>query len=85
MSTITVRITQKTHLELRLIAEKDGASIQNILDRLVSDYRRRTMLEEGNRAYAALREDPKAWAKELDERAIWHNTIADGLGGVTAS
>jgi hypothetical protein len=29
--------------------------------------------------FAALRADPKAWAEELAERAVWDLAIADGL------
>jgi hypothetical protein len=29
--------------------------------------------------YAALREDPAAWAEEQAERAAWETTSADGL------
>jgi len=45
----------------------------------MSDYRLRTLLEEGNRAYATLRLDPQVWAEELEERMAWENTLADGL------
>ena len=79
MPTTTVRLTKETHLELRQIAKKEGQSIQAVLERLVSDYRRHAMLEEGNRAYAALRQDPEAWAEELAERSDWENTLSDGL------
>ena len=79
MLTTTVRLTKETHFELRQIAQKEGQSIQVVLERLVSDYRRRAMLEEGNRGYAALRQDPKAWAEELAERSAWENTLSDGL------
>ena len=79
MTTTTVRLNKETHLELRQIAQQEGQSIQTVLARLVDGYRRRTMLEQGNRAYAALRQDPKAWADELAERADWENTLSDGL------
>ena len=79
MPTTTVRLTRETHLELRRIAQKEGQSIQALLERLVSDYRRRAMLEEGNRAYAALRRDPKGWEEELAERSDWEKTLSDGL------
>ena len=82
METTTVRLLKDTHLELRQIARKEGTSIQTVLENMVTEYRRRTMLEEGNRAYAALRQDPKAWKEELDERARWDNTISDGLDGL---
>ena len=79
MSTTTVRLSKETHQGLRQIALTEGKSIQTVLEGLVSDYRRRRMLEEGNSAYAALRRDPQAWAEEMEERSLWENTLADGL------
>ena len=79
MSTTTVRLSKETHQGLRQIALTEGKSIQTVLEGLVSDYRRRRMLEEGNRAYAALRQDPQAWAEEMDERSAWESTLSDGL------
>ena len=64
MTSTTVRLSKETHQGLRQIALTEGKSIQTILERFVSDYRRRRLLEEGNRAYADLRQDPKAWAEE---------------------
>ncbi|HGJ64306.1 TPA: hypothetical protein ENS27_02825 [bacterium] len=32
-----------------------------------------------NLAYEALRNDPIAWQKELDERSAWEVTLNDGL------
>jgi len=40
---------------------------------------RRWLLEENNRAYAALADDPEKWKEELEERRLWDNTLADGL------
>ncbi len=37
------------------------------------------LLGETNRAYAALKADPKAWKQERGERALWDSTLADGL------
>ena len=37
------------------------------------------MLEETNRAYAALRAEPEAWAAEQAFRAELENTLMDGL------
>lgn len=41
--------------------------------------RRREFLAAYNAAYAALRADPEAWARELAERAELDGTLADGL------
>jgi len=79
METTTVRLLKDTHLELRQIALKEGTSIQTVLENMVTEYRRRTMLEEGNRAYAALQRDSAAWKEEMAERKLWENTLADGL------
>jgi hypothetical protein len=32
-----------------------------------------------NAAYAALREDPAAWAEEMEDQKVWDGTLADGL------
>jgi hypothetical protein len=37
------------------------------------------LLDAMNAAYAALRNDPAAWPDELRERALWDETLADGL------
>jgi hypothetical protein len=50
-------------------------SMNNSLER----QRRKEFLAACNRAYEALRNDPKAWAEELAERAEWECTLADGL------
>lgn len=49
-----------------------------ILEKAVEEYRRARFLEEANQAYAALRADPEAWQAELEERAAWDATLADG-------
>ena len=46
-----------------------------------AEYRRR-MLEETNRAYAALQATPQEWAAEVSEREAWDATLQDGLGGL---
>ena len=79
MATTTVRLTTQTHGALREIATKENKSIQAVLDRIVGEYQDRQMLIEGNRAWAALRADPVAWAEELKERALWDQTLMDGL------
>lgn len=36
-------------------------------------------LEAANKAYNNLRNNPKAWQEELEERELWEQTLADGL------
>jgi hypothetical protein len=41
--------------------------------------RRIRLLEATDRAYIALRKDPKAWRAELAERGAWEATLGDDL------
>lgn len=77
MSTATIRITPSTHRILRELAEKAGETMQAVLDRAIEAYRRQCFLAEANRAFAALRRDPKAWKAELDERNTWDVATSD--------
>lgn len=79
MSTVSVRIPARAHEALKHIAERTGQSLQEVLDRAIEEHRRRILLEEANAAFAAIKNDPKAWRQELDERAQWDGTLADGL------
>ncbi len=81
MSTTTIRVTPETHDILRTLAGHENTSIQAVVHKAVSEYRRRQILEQGNVAYAALRADPAAWAEEMKERQAWEATLADGLEG----
>ncbi len=46
---------------------------------IIEEYRHQRFLQEAaNEAYAALRENPKAWKAELAERKEWDSTLADG-------
>jgi hypothetical protein len=53
--------------------------MQELLEKAIETYRRKRLLEGGNQAYAALRNDAKAWEQELSERRLWESTLADGL------
>lgn len=74
-----VRISDHARRELRRLAEKSGRSMLSVLDDAIETYRRQVILEESNRAYAALRRNPKAWKEEVKERKIWDRALMDGL------
>jgi hypothetical protein len=80
MSTTTIRISKETLDVLRSLAAREGTPMQEVLEKAIEAYRRKRLLEMGNLAYAALKDDPKAWEQELAERKLWENTLADGLG-----
>lgn len=79
MASATVRITPQSHQALRDLAKSSGTSLQDVLERAIEEYRRNQILDQVNNAYAALRGDPKAWRRELEERALLENTLMDGL------
>jgi predicted transcriptional regulator len=78
MASETVRIRSETHAKLQHIAQVYGQTMPDILDEAVEALRRARMLDETNRAFDALRSDPKAWRAELAERQAWAATLGDG-------
>jgi hypothetical protein len=50
-----------------------------VLDEAVEVLRRTRILEDASHAFAALRDDPKAWRAELAEREMWEGTLGDDL------
>jgi len=73
------RISDATRQVVRRIAAESGDSMQEILEKAVELYRRQRFLAESNRAFAALRADPKKWRVEQEEREAWSAAAADDL------
>jgi hypothetical protein len=79
MAADTVVIQPQTHAKLRELVESEGRGETEILDAAIDAYYRRKLLESMNAGYARLRADPQAWAEELAERALWDQTLTDGV------
>ncbi len=79
MSTVTLRISKEAYKVLQEIAASTGEPMISILDKALNEYRRKLFLEEANRAFAALKMDPKAWLRETEERRLWECTLEDEL------
>ncbi|MFB2835571.1 hypothetical protein [Floridanema evergladense] len=79
MENCRVAIGSTSYKTLQEMAARSGESIQEILDKAIEQYRRQKFLEEANNAYAALRNNPEAWANEIEEREAWDVTLTDGL------
>ena len=75
----TVRITSVTHKTLKELSKDAGQPMSEIIEKALETYRREKFWKACDEAYARLRNDPKAWAEELEERKIWEVTLADGL------
>lgn len=75
----TIDIDEPTRRTLHEIAQATGESAQTILAHAIEDYRRKRLFDEADAAYTALRRDASAWREEQDERALWANTLQDGV------
>ncbi len=49
------------------------------INREVQSREERVFWEKTNRAYAALKANPRAWEQEQEERREWEATLQDGL------
>ena len=74
-----LRASEVTHKNVKELAGLTGLPMQTVLERAVDAYRRTVFLEQFNRDYAALRNDPAAWEEEQAERMLWEQTLGDGL------
>lgn len=79
MPSQTVRISKTDHAALAELSRATGKSMSATLSEAIRAQKRRHLLEASNVAYAELRKNPKAWKAELEERALWDNTLGDGL------
>ena len=75
----TIRISNAARGTLRELARTEGKSMLALLDEAVEALRRQRFLEQVNDAYAALRDDPRAWEEVQAERREWDVTLDDGL------
>ena len=79
MGTQTVRVSKRTHEELRELSNQYGESMQAVLAYAVEELRRKRFFEQANAAYAALQDDQAAFQEYISEQKLWENTLADGL------
>lgn len=74
-----VRIKAETHQKLQQLAKSSQRSLPDVLDEAIKHYEKQRFLQECDAAYIRLREDANAWQEEIEERALWDNTLSDGL------
>lgn len=74
-----VRITPATYDKLKALAGQAGVPMPQVLAEAIDELYRRRFLAACNAAYARLKQDKKAWQREIKERAAWDATLADGL------
>jgi hypothetical protein len=64
---------------LHELARDVGVPMAEVVERAIELYRRQRFIDQINAGYAALRNDPEAWAEVEAERAEWDGTLTDGL------
>ena len=74
-----LRIGDDTHKLLRELARREGVSMQVVLNKALADYRKRQFFDSLDTAFGALKNNPKAWAEEQQEREAWTNTLSDNV------
>jgi predicted transcriptional regulator len=77
MDSVTIRIRRSTHARLRALAEEAGATMAEVVDRAVDDYRRRRFWADYHAAYAALQADAVASVEFRQEVEAWDTTCGD--------
>ena len=81
MKAATVKISSRTHQQLKAMAEEDGLTLSDELERVVEAQRRRRFLEGLADDYARIHEDEGAWRAGRQEQASLDSTLGDGLEG----
>ncbi len=79
MSTTTVRISEAARDALRELAAQSGASMSEMLDKLIAEYRRRVFFEQVDASYRVLRDNTDEWQAEMEERRLLEGTLGDGM------
>ena len=72
-----LRIGEDTHQMLRELARLEGVSMQVVLNKALAEYRKKQFFDSLGAAFRALKNDPKAWAEEQQERRTWATTLSD--------
>ena len=75
--TKTVRLPAATYEAVRRLA--GDQPMHTVIAEAVEKLRRVRFMDEVNAGFDALRANPVLWAREMEERAMWENTLADGL------
>ena len=78
MSRQHVRISEKSHHALKDLAKSEGATMRDVLEKAIENYRRAAFIRHANAEYAVLRSNPEEWAEELRERGEWNRLHSTG-------
>ena len=83
MESLTIHVSESTHAMLRELAAATDATVSQVIDEALREYRRKKFWSELDASYARLRADPKASADFDRETSAWDTTLGDGLEAET--
>jgi hypothetical protein len=75
----TVRVDRSTSGVISRLSREIGLPRKEIIALAVERLRRHRVLASANAGFAAMKRDSAAWRDELEDRAGWETTLADGL------
>ena len=75
----TVRVSRDVHRRLKTLAEEEGKTLSEVVDRLLEERRRDRFFRRTNEGFARLRNDEEAWTKYEEETAELRGASNDGL------
>jgi predicted CopG family antitoxin len=78
-TTTTIRIKRQTYNSLKDVAKQEHVSLQDVLDKLLEQYKTRKFFAELQQSVTHAKSQPDLWAEELQERQAWEATLSDGL------
>ena len=78
MAGTTVRISDEVHDRLHRLAAEMQATMSAVIDSALAEYERKLFWSKATADFQSLRNTPKAWKAELEEREAWDATLADG-------
>ena len=79
MPSSTVRLNKASLEVLKKLAGQTGLPMQVILANAIEAYKRKLFFDHLHHSFKALKEDSRKWKDELAERAVWDNSLSDGL------
>jgi predicted transcriptional regulator len=77
-ATRATRISDRDHQRLQRLAEETRQSHVDVLSQALDLFEREHFFDALDAGFHRLRADPKAWQEELEERALWDQTLGDG-------
>lgn len=74
-----MRISKMSRELLRELARHTNATMQDVIEQALAEYRKRLFWEQAERDFKALRDNPEAWSEEAAEVEAWDAALMDGL------